>query len=737
MKIYNTIVAQMNGGAKIGTLVCIMALCSVSGATAQGTSEQRGDGLRVQALSSNAQVEQASFGAASSATHSAATFSAATFSAAKSATKGEAVTPLTLPFFDDFSYQGPYPDANKWQDRSVFINNTYPFYPPTYGVATFDAIDQNGALYRQGGTGGVSFSADTLTSLPIRLDSAFTPYPRALDFTDSIILSFYYQPGGGWGRLWDSTSRGQSPKTSDYLILEFYNEEMAMWVKMWDTVGVPMSEFCPGIDTLNQYKVEEMNFFRYVEVPIKVPGFNKRNFQFRFRAYSSVDRDLRTGGGQWHIDGVYLNYGRVKGQRPFTDVAFVSATPTLTQNYTQVPWRHFNSSMWQNQFDFQLTNLGEVPVRVGYQYVLREPEGEMLNVYPQDTVAQTAIIYPFYQRGYVTEPTLSPVPFVADKAEWAELEMPAVSISHIVQYLGPTGNTNTTPLPDFNPQNDTLVFTQTFGDEFAYDDASAESGIGLTYADGALAVCFELKQPDTLSALRLFFNRSYNDVNAALFSIGVWRAVPGGRGEGYEPDALLYESDYISPVLEEGINQFQTYNLSRDGQVLILPQGRFFVGIRQKTATFPNLGFDQNNDARSQSFYLYADAQTHEWTWKPLLFHGALMMRPVLGLSGRAPLQLGRQNEVVRDFTTPSALNVYPNPVQGDVIHIALPQNWSENDTYMQLTTADGRMCFNQKPYSATCSVKGLSRGLYILRLYQSDKVGGAEESVQAKIVIP
>lgn len=676
--------------------------------------------LRIQALSSNAQVEQAAkLSAAGRQTGAASSVDAA---------KTGAAMPLTLPFFDDFSYQGPYPDANKWQDRSVFINNTYPFYPPTYGVATFDAIDQNGALYRQGGTGGVSFSADTLTSLPIRLDSAFTPVRRALGPTDSIILSFYYQPGGGWGRLWDSTSRGQSPKTSDRLLLEFYNEEMAMWVKMWSSDGMSLSDFCQGLDTLDQFRIEEMNFFRYVEVPIAHGGqFNKKNFKFRFRAYSSVDRDLRTGGGQWHIDYVYLNYGRLlRQQYGPTDLSFVSAMPNITKGYTQVPWRHFSPSMWQNQFNFQLTNLGAEPVRVGYQYVLRDLDGE---VCAEDTTSHHGVIYPFSQRGYATEPTLSPVPFVADKTEWAELERPALRIEHIVQHLGALSDTALTPLPDFCPKNDTLVFTQTFGDEFAYDDGSAESGIGLTYADGAMAVCFELRQPDTLSALRLFFNRSYNDANSAMFSICVWRAVPGGRGEGYEPDALIYESDYVSPVFEEGLNRYHTYNLSRDGQVLILPQGRFFIGIRQKTGTFPNLGFDQNNDARSQSYYLYSDAESHQWVWKPLLYHGALMMRPAFGLASRG--ELSNQGGVIGDLTQTASLEVYPNPVQGGVVYIKLPQNWSENDTYMQLFTIDGRMCFNQR-YSTACSVKGLKRGVYLLRLYRA-----SGESVQTKIVIP
>src|SRR4051812_16013479 len=49
-------------------------------------------------------------------------------------------TSLTLPFVDDFSYEGVYPDANLWMDNYVFVNRDFPVDPPTIGVATFDGL---------------------------------------------------------------------------------------------------------------------------------------------------------------------------------------------------------------------------------------------------------------------------------------------------------------------------------------------------------------------------------------------------------------------------------------------------------------------------------------------------------------------------------------------------------------------------------------------------------------------
>ena len=37
---------------------------------------------------------------------------------------------IDLPFIDDFSYAGPYPDPNLWLDNRVFINNSMGFSPP-------------------------------------------------------------------------------------------------------------------------------------------------------------------------------------------------------------------------------------------------------------------------------------------------------------------------------------------------------------------------------------------------------------------------------------------------------------------------------------------------------------------------------------------------------------------------------------------------------------------------------
>jgi hypothetical protein len=99
--------------------------------------------------------------------------------------KGGSTDTLDLPVFDDFSRNSVVPDENKWSDNYAFINDTYSGNQITTGVATLDALDNAGRLYETASS--ITFEADRLTSLPIHLDYLST---------DSIWLSFYYEPGG-------------------------------------------------------------------------------------------------------------------------------------------------------------------------------------------------------------------------------------------------------------------------------------------------------------------------------------------------------------------------------------------------------------------------------------------------------------------------------------------------------------------------------------------------------------
>jgi len=193
---------------------------------------------------------------------------------AKNKLKASTVS-LKLPFIDDFSNYTGFPDSNLWMDNYVYINTQFAIYPPTIGVATFDALNDSGVIYPLATPS--QFPADTLTSRPIRLDSIFQPALKALKISDSLYFSFYFQPAGGRGLPWELL--GDAPEPNDSLVLEFYNPLLQKWNRVWGTKGMP----------LDSIYLKTSRYFKYVIIPVKdSANYYKDGFQFRFRNYCSL-----------------------------------------------------------------------------------------------------------------------------------------------------------------------------------------------------------------------------------------------------------------------------------------------------------------------------------------------------------------------------------------------------------------------------------------------------------------
>lgn len=220
---------------------------------------------------------------------------------------------LELPFFDDFSDATVYPNASRWIDNKVYINNNFGKNSPTKGVATFDGFDHRGAPYINS-----SFAygvCDTLTSLPINLNYAAS---------DSIYLSFYIQPQG-YGRV---------PAANDSLILEFRNMNTGRFVK------------------INAWPGTANKDFKQILVPITSEEYLKKGFQFRFK-----NKGSQFGGDDhWHIDYVKLNRFRSKNDTAFFDVSINNNPTSLLKSYTAIPYNQYDSTMLANNHFINVRN---------------------------------------------------------------------------------------------------------------------------------------------------------------------------------------------------------------------------------------------------------------------------------------------------------------------------------------------------------------------------------------------
>ncbi|MCL2413719.1 MAG: T9SS type A sorting domain-containing protein [Bacteroidales bacterium] len=642
---------------------------------------------------------------------------------------------LKLPFFDDFSsLRSPFPNDSLWEDNMVFINASFPLFPPTIGVATFDALDAAGRLYEHAALSPDWFGADTLTSRPIRLDSIFDGSPRELTNADSVFFSFYFQPGGGFGTESDGTIRGRAPRASDELILEF-RDSTGIWNVVWYANGQTLAQFCPlcvvdsvlvtpATDTtpavFRLVQDFEKEFFRQVSISIldtmaivettdTIRGsFLYNGFQFRFRNISSLDRNQQQNpsrqgsGGQWHIDYVRLNAYPNGFNRFSSDIAFVHQGERVLRDFQAMP---------ANQFRGQVDLISEIPIlfrnldtiwhAVQYSFQITGP-GYFWAATPSNTAVE-----PFYTHGFN---------YNTDIYEYQRNFPfpPEITASGIFEIQHVLTSTNR---EDIARSNDTMIQAVHFGNYFAYDDGTPEAGFGFDIersrpTSNEFAYRFPMRVPDSLVAIQIWFNETPADMSRAFFNFAVW-----SENNGAPSQDPIYVGQDLLP--EQGDTAgFFTYWLDAP---LPLSSGDFFIGFQQRgqSATFfLNVGFDLNNNARNHMLGRLDGGRfiNGRWdnSWDTISIYGAVMMRPVFGTSEDIPPPtsiLDRDEGVDAD----EKIRVFPNPSDG-VIFVESPKNVVNSYEVFDLS---GRRLLQRIIKSTQFSVDlPQNPGLYILVLH-------------------
>jgi len=577
---------------------------------------------------------------------------------------------LSLPFFDDFSYytRSTQPDSRLWMDQYVFINNSYPIHPRSNGVATFDALDVAGCVYQN--TAAV-FAADTLTSRPIDLGND----------ANNVFLSFFYQPGG----------YGDNPDPSDSLILQF-KKQGEEWQTVWSVRLDVLKDFDLIERTENRKKILKIpedtgntgNIIQFMQVLLPVEDkYLYRGFQFRFVNFVSLDQDIfnlgrRSNADHWHIDYVHLDKDRSETDTAYYDVAVITPMKTLIKGYQSIPW---------NQVPIVLSTkleLGEITYRnndnishyIDRNFTITDvynnntiplPPGGFLKIDAGEIITFTQNIYTPFESGSVDS-----------------------ALFDIKGYLV-TGEFD-------RKENDTVCLRQFFNNYFARDDGVPESGYGF-FGDKtqncAVACRYETFLPDTLQAIRIYFNPTANQVTSSYrFKIAVWRDNSGCPGEL----AYISSTEY-SPKIT---GQFVQYNL---------PKGMYFtqyfwIGWVQVTSGFLNVGFDRNYNDSNNLWY-------NNGSWHQDINNGALMIRPVVG----------KRKDFATSVEIPAMvvdvrLKLYPNPasqyvrIQLDTLEPAI-----FSDFMVEIYDMNGRLC-ERAPFTGNeKDVSGLDAGLYLVRL--------------------
>ena len=507
--------------------------------------------------------------------------------------KGEE-TMLTIPFFDDFSNRDASYYDSLWDLKGAFVNSGYAPLPPTVGMVTLDAFDADGKLYPL--SVGDLYYGDTLLSKPLRLDSVFYPYNMPLRADDSIYLSFYYLPGGGYGNMWERV--GDVPESKDSLLLDFYSPEDDCWTTVWSREG----------EEVDSLIVHTGSAWQYVMIPITQSEYLKAGFRFRFRNYCSLDNVTKTGllsnADQWNLDYIVLDKDRRQGNRFSRDVAFVNPAPSLLKRYQAMPAKQFAADDMKDSLSITITNLFSQELATNYGYEVFDEQGASLYRY-EGGFENTPVFFPDFHYQSASA-------HARPKVEYT-FPVSGTSKSFVVKQGLREGVGG-----DAYQGNDTVVFCQVFDNYYAYDDGVAENGYGITSTSSRvkLASRFTLRQEDTLTAVDLYFNRTFREDNSSIFfMLTIWDDA-GGR-----PGNIIYQDEVRRKPLFKGFNQYVRYAL----EVPVICSGVIYVGFEQTSSDYINLGFDRNNDASSEIMYLTSS------DWQTSILKGALMLRPYFG----------------------------------------------------------------------------------------------------------
>jgi hypothetical protein len=565
---------------------------------------------------------------------------------------------VSLPFFDDFSNKSVYPDKKFWLDDFVFINNTYSDRQRTTGIATFDALDNYGRLYETASPTG--FKADQLTSKAVNLN-----YPASAN----IWLSFLYQAGG----------LSDAPEANDSLTLQFLAPDESKWYSVWKADG--------NIDQK----------FRPVIIPVNKDRFLKKGFQFRFINYASLSSNLNDPSmvgncDIWNIDYVLLDKNRNAADTAFADVALRLPLRSLLKSYEAMPWKHFRQTYLQQMGS-------SIPIHYRNNDAIIRNATRNIEIWD---VYKNSQAY-FFSPGATNINPFTNVDYNANLVYTFETNNTDSALFRITCSLKTDA---------FDPkENDTLIYYQVFKNYFAYDDGSSEGGYGINglgSRNAMLAYRFTSYIKDTIRAVNICFNDSYQEANKRAFDLMIWddnNGIPGNVTGSVE-----------EVMVEQGekINGFYTYNIP--GGIMV--DDIFYVGWKQRTETFLNAGFDVNTPNKGkQYFWLNGE-------WKQSEVNGSVMIRPILG----DRLKITSVNDTY--YRGKNQIRIWPNPAT-DYFTVDTGEQPVSGYAYVSVLDLSGRELI-KVPFSERIDISTLQKGMYIVITRINGKTVGYNRLIKA-----
>lgn len=591
-----------------------------------------------------------------------------------SAARTQDITPITLPFWDDFSAErNGYVNPTRWEfGQSVWVNSGMSINAPSLNVATFDGLDSLGKPYNVNDVLAKGF-ADKLISAPIRMD-----LPTASEQL-AISITFFYEFQGN----------GEPPDAGDILSLSFKND-LNQWEVAWSI---------ENDGTLLKDK------FIPVTIPITNTKYFHDKFQFRFQNFARLSGPYDT----WHVDYIYISNGKSQTSPVFPlfpDRTISTPITSLFPDYLAMPIKHFFSNTATNIIKptIAITNLrqDQVPGNgqpVSYFSIAKitmfEDEPPVVLDQLLDNNVNIGSELSFAEQEVVTLQT------IPDPGTFA----PTSDSIHIKLTVGfDTGDdkikTPTEGDYDFNvfsplvfKTNDSLSAHYVLSNYYAYDDGEAEYGAGLNQPGAQLAYQFNLRtdQPDTIVAVDMYFPRFGDDSNQ-IIKFQVLKDLTNSAS------SVLYQGNI--PIQRNTQNKFWRVPLVEPAGV----KGQFYVGWEQTSSAVIAVGLDKNTNSGDKIYSNINGSWEQNTTLK-----GSLMIRPVFGKGNGGPIT-GTEN-------LPS-VSVYPNPNQGTFYISAR----IEDAVLFDLSGRKVGIDIEKETETTKIKLLNATTGLYLLRTFQNNQ---------------
>jgi Secretion system C-terminal sorting domain len=590
---------------------------------------------------------------------------------------------IDLPFVDDFSYEGPYPDADFWLENNVYVNSTMAFNPPSVGVASFDGLDSKGRPYVTGSN--TIGSADTLTSNFINLKNFVAPdgIRRDLKTSDGVVLSFFLQAKG----LTFAAS------FNDSMVLEF-KDNSGNWNIARSYKGVP--------DSILKKNPNDTTFaFQYYAIPISEAKYFYGKFQFRFRNYT------RLGGayGHWHLDYVKLAANRTTTRQFLDDLAFVEKPKTILKKYTSMPWKQAFPQLASEISDTIRTKL------FNHFEQTRNPTNTNARVTTSTGVTAVSAIT------LIDAPNIPPSVFYSSidriyptslKQQLATVPATTGKLTINTEYSLEIESQEGKDLKKVALRNDKVTTKTIFDNYFAYDDGTAEMQFTASGENKQFAVQFKANVGDSLRGFQIFFPHINGDApKDALINVSIWK-----NKLDTTPIMRLFELKPIyTTAFYDTLQGFASYNLgnkkkSQEDSTIFIPAGDFYIGWQNVGDVLIPIGLDRNDFTKVQ--YLYESKNGRFQQLITPIKVGAVMIRPVFGQIIQTD-----SKEIYVPLT--DYMKIYPNPVQNQLffeLKKGLPEDYD-----VSIFNLQGQLMKREILRGSSIEVENLNNGIYVLKI--------------------